>query len=153
VVFAGGEVTGLPVQERARRVNAIGLDTRKYQLAAYVLSGVICGVAGLLLANLNAFASPSTMAWTVSGELIVMVVIGGMGSVFGPLFGALVYLGMEEVLKGFTEHWMAIFGPLIVVIALVGKHGIAGLLQRFDRARTHEPATGAVATPLQGATQ
>jgi len=67
--------------------------------------------------------------------------------------GALVYLGMEEVLKGFTEHWMAIFGPLIVVIALVGKHGIAGLLQRFDRARPHEPATGAVATPLQGATQ
>ena len=140
-------------QQNVRRVNAIGLEARKYQLAAYVLSGIVCGVAGLLLANLNAFASPSTMAWTVSGELIVMVVLGGMGSVFGPLFGALLYLGMEEVLKGFTEHWMAIFGPLIVLIALVGKHGVSGLLHRFDGARTHEPATGAVATPLEGATQ
>jgi len=140
-------------QQNVRRVNAIGLEARKYQLAAYVLSGIVCGVAGLLLANLNAFASPSTMAWTVSGELIVMVVLGGMGSVFGPLFGALLYLGVEEILKGFTEHWMAIFGPLIVLIALVGKHGITGLLQRFGSARTHEPAAGAVATPLEGATQ
>lgn len=121
-------------RQNARRINAIGLQSLRLQLVAYVLSGMLCGVAGLLLANLNAFASPSTLAWTVSGELIVMVVLGGMGSVFGPLLGALVFLGLEEALKGVTEHWMVMFGPLIVLMSLAGKQGIAGLLQRLDRA-------------------
>jgi branched-chain amino acid transport system permease protein len=115
-------------QQNARRVNAIGLPAQRYQLVAYVISGMLCGVAGLLLANLNAFASPSTLAWTVSGDLIVMVVLGGMGTVFGPLIGALAFLGLEELLKGMTDHWMALFGPLIVVMALLGKRGIVGLL-------------------------
>jgi branched-chain amino acid transport system permease protein len=136
-------------QQNARRVNAMGLDARSYQLAAYVISGMVCGVAGLLLANLNAFASPSTMAWSVSGELIVMVVLGGMGSVFGPLVGALVYLGLEEVLKGVTEHWMVIFGPLIVLTALVGKRGVVGLLERLDRTAPAGPdAAGSDSVPV-----
>ena len=122
-------------QQNARRVNAIGLQAVRYQLVAYVLSGMLCGVAGLLLANLNAFASPGTLAWTVSGELIVMVVLGGIGSVWGPLIGALVLLGLEEVLKELTEHWMVVFGPLIVLMALAGKQGVTGLLQRIDSAR------------------
>jgi branched-chain amino acid transport system permease protein len=117
-------------RQNARRVNAIGLQSRRLQLVAFVISGTVCGMAGLLLANLNAFASPSTMAWTLSGELIVMVVLGGIGTVFGPLVGALVFLGLEEVLKGLTEHWMAVFGPLIVLMALVGRRGIVGLIER-----------------------
>lgn len=119
-------------KQNARRVSAAGIPVVRYQLLAYVLSGMLCGVAGLLLANLNAFASPSTLAWSVSGELIVIVVIGGLGTVFGPLMGALVFLGLEEVLKGWTDHWMVIFGPLIVLVALLGKRGIVGMLERFD---------------------
>ena len=119
-------------RQNARRVSAAGIPVLRYQLLAYVMSGMLCGVAGLLLANLNAFASPSTMAWSVSGELIVIVVIGGLGTVFGPLLGAVVFLGLEEILKGFTDHWMAIFGPLIVLVALLGKRGIVGLLQRLE---------------------
>jgi branched-chain amino acid transport system permease protein len=119
-------------KQNARRVNAAGIPVVRYQLLAYVMSGMLCGVAGLLLANLNAFASPSTLAWAVSGELIVIIVIGGLGTVFGPLLGALVFLGLEEVLKGFTDHWMIIFGPLIVFVALLGKSGIMGLLRRLD---------------------
>jgi len=115
-------------QQNARRVDAIGLPARRYQLVAYTLSGMLCGVAGMLLANLNAFASPSTLAWAVSGELIVMVVLGGIGTVFGPLLGALVFLGLEEILKGFTEHWMVVFGPLIVLMSLAGRRGLVGLL-------------------------
>lgn len=115
-------------QQNARRVNAIGVPAQRYQLVAYTVSGMLCGIAGMLLANLNAFASPSTLAWAVSGELIVMVVLGGMGTVFGPLLGALVFLGLEEILKGLTEHWMAVFGPLIVLMALAGKRGLVGLL-------------------------
>jgi len=119
-------------RQNSRRVSAAGIAVVRYQLLAYVLSGMLCGVAGLLLANLNAFASPSTLAWSVSGELIVIVVIGGLGTVFGPLLGALVFLGMEEILKGYTDHWMIVFGPLIVLAALLGKSGLIGLLQRLD---------------------
>jgi branched-chain amino acid transport system permease protein len=75
----------------------------------------------------------------VSGELIVMVVLGGMGSVFGPLLGALLYLGLEEVLKAVTEHWMAVFGPLIVLMALLGKRGAIGFLQKLDPALPAAP--------------
>jgi branched-chain amino acid transport system permease protein len=119
-------------RQNVRRVSAIGLKARQVQLAAFVLSGMLCALAGLLLANLNAFVSPSTLAWTVSGELIVMVVLGGIGTVFGPLLGALAFLGLEEILKGFTEHWMAVFGPLIVLVALFGRRGIAGWLEALD---------------------
>lgn len=116
-------------RQNARRVMSVGLALQRYQLAAYTLSAVLCGVAGMLLANLNAYASPSSMAWTVSGELIVMVVLGGLGSVFGPFLGALAFLGIEEVLKAATEHWMAVFGLAILAVAMLGKTGLAGWLQ------------------------
>ena len=132
-------------RQNARRINAIGLQAQRLQLAAFVISGAVCGVAGMLLANLNAFASPSSLAWTVSGELIVMVVLGGIGTVFGPLIGALVFLGLEELLKGVTEHWMAIFGLLIVAIALVGRRGIAGLLDSLGMRQ--DPKARAAAAP------
>ncbi|RZS46702.1 branched-chain amino acid ABC transporter permease [Sphaerotilus mobilis] len=126
-------------RQNARRIDAIGLQSRQLQLAAFVLSGMVCALAGVLLANLNAFVSPSTMAWTVSGELIVMVVLGGIGTVAGPLLGALVFLGLEELLKGWTEHWMMVFGPLIVLVALFGRRGIAGWLEVLDRRRITAP--------------
>ena len=128
-------------RQNARRINAIGLEARRLQLVAFVISGAICGVSGLLLANLNAFASPSSLAWTVSGELIAMVVLGGIGTVAGPVVGALVFLGLEELLKGLTEHWMVIFGPLIVVMALAGRRGIVGLVDLWPKAaRASAPA-------------
>jgi branched-chain amino acid transport system permease protein len=137
-------------RQNGRRIDAIGLQAQRLRLVAFVISGVMCGVAGLLLANLNAYASPSSMAWSVSGELIVMVVLGGIGTVLGPLIGALAFLGLEEILKGFTEHWMAIFGPLIVLVALVGRRGIVGLLDRPRRAGQDEAAPGSatVAAPV-----
>ncbi len=138
-------------KQNARRVNAAGIPVLRYQLLAYVMSGMLCGVAGLLLANLNAFASPSTLAWSVSGELIVIVVIGGLGTVFGPLMGALLFLGLEEILKGLTEHWMVIFGPLIVLVALLGKTGIIGLLQRFDARGELPEKTPTVTVAAMGA--
>lgn len=132
-------------RQNARRINAIGLPSQRYQLVAYTVSGMLCGLAGMLLANLNAFASPGTLAWTVSGELIVMVVLGGIGTVFGPILGALAFWGLEEVIKGFTEHWMVVFGPLIVLMTLAGKGGIVGLLQRADRS---QPAISQPAAPV-----
>jgi branched-chain amino acid transport system permease protein len=107
-----------------------------------VVSAVLCGIAGMLLANLTAFASPSTLSWIVSGDLIVMIVLGGLGTVFGPFLGALVFLGAEEVLKSITESWQAVFGLAIFLIALLRTPGLAGLLAKFGRAR---PAPAAAA--------
>ncbi len=129
-------------RQNARRVKASGVPVFKVQLLAYVISGIACGMAGFLLANLNAFASPNNLSWIVSGELIVILVIGGIGSVYGPLLGAIVFLGLEEVLKLYTEHWMVIFGPLIVLVAILGKRGIVGVLQRFDKSVDRYSAEG-----------
>lgn len=134
-------------RQNARRVNAIGFRSTRYQLAAYVMSAILCGISGMLLANLTAFASPSTLSWIVSGDLIVMIVLGGLGTVFGPLLGALVFIGAEEVLKEFTESWPAVFGFAIFLIALLRTAGLAGLLDKLGRhrpERTDEAPIGTV---------
>lgn len=120
-----------------RRMRALGFATFRYRLAAYVISAMLCGVAGVLYANLTQFAAPSYLSWAMSGELIVMVVLGGMGSIMGPLYGAAAMLLTEEALKSITEHWMIIFGPAIVAVAVASRRGIAGLLNRASR--TEEP--------------
>jgi branched-chain amino acid transport system permease protein len=123
-----------------RRMKAMGFPSLRYKLSAYVLSSVLCGVAGLLYANLTGFASPAYMAWTVSGEVIVMVVLGGMGTVFGPLVGSLVLLMSEEILKAFTDHWMMILGPLIVLVVLTARRGVYGYLLDWDAWRERRKA-------------
>jgi branched-chain amino acid transport system permease protein len=117
-------------KSNARRMRVLGFPILRYQLAAYVLSGVICGVAGLLLANLTRFASPAYAFWTASGDLIVMVMLGGISTIVGPRVGAIVYVVLETVLAGYTEHWMLILGPIIVLIALLAKRGLYGLVVR-----------------------
>ena len=111
-----------------RRVKAVGSPPLPYRLTAYVLSALICALAGFFLANLTGFVSPAYLAWTVSGELIAMVVLGGVGTVLGPVLGAVSLLLVEEVLKAITERWLLILGPLILIMVLVLRNGIAGLL-------------------------
>ena len=119
-----------------RRMAALGFPTLRYKLAAYVISALICSVAGVLLANLTRFASPSYMQWQASGELIVMIVFGGIGTLIGPVVGATALLLLEEVLSSWTDHWMAVLGPLIVIIVLASNRGIFGLLDAFGVRRS-----------------
>lgn len=110
------------------RMRAIGFPTYRYKLACFVIAGTLCGLAGALLANHTDFVSPAMMYWTRSGDLIIMVVLGGMGSTFGPLFGAVALLVLEEVLSGITEYWQIILGPLLLLVVLFARGGIDGLL-------------------------
>jgi branched-chain amino acid transport system permease protein len=110
------------------RMRAIGFPTYRYQLICFVIAGTLCGLAGALLANHTDFVSPAMMYWTRSGDLIIMVVLGGMGSTFGPLFGAVALLVLEEVLSGITEYWQIILGPLLLLVVLFARGGIDGLL-------------------------
>jgi branched-chain amino acid transport system permease protein len=111
-----------------RRMRAIGFPIFRYRLACFTIAGVICGLSGALLANHTEFISPAAMHWTRSGDLIIMVVLGGMGSLFGPVIGAVVFLLLEEVLSTLTEYWQIIFGPMLLAIVLYARGGIDGLL-------------------------
>jgi branched-chain amino acid transport system permease protein len=113
-----------------RRMRVLGFPILRYQVTAYVISGCLCGIAGLLLANLTRFASPAYGYWTISGDLVVMVMLGGIATIIGPVVGAAVYVILETVVTGYTEHWMIITGPVIVLIALLARRGIYGLVVR-----------------------
>jgi branched-chain amino acid transport system permease protein len=127
----GMVVQGLRSNEA--RMQAIGFPANRYRLVCFVISGTMCGLAGALLANNTDFVSPAVMYWTRSGDLMVMVILGGMGSLFGPVLGAIVYLVLEESLSQVTEYWALIMGPLLLLIVLFGRGGIVGLLGRLRR--------------------
>ena len=88
------------------------------------------GLAGILLANHTDFVNPDMMHWTRSGDLIIMVLLGGMGSVAGPVVGAVVFLVLEELLSGITEYWQLIFGPMLILVVLFARGGLLGFLDR-----------------------
>jgi len=140
---------GLVIQgarSNERRLRAIGFPTFRYKLTCFVIAGILCGLSGVLLANHTNFISPALMHWTRSGDLIVMAVLGGMGSVFGPVIGAIALLSLEELLpiligwltQLFTgreiaaarEYWQLILGPMLLLIVLYARGGIDGLMMR-----------------------
>ncbi|HYM29831.1 MAG TPA: hypothetical protein VEU47_00940, partial [Candidatus Cybelea sp.] len=116
------------IRSNERRAQALGLPSYRYKLCAFVIAGTICGVAGALLANLTQFVGPAYMHWTRSGELLIMVIAGGLTSVSGPVLGAVAYLLLEEVLSSYTEYWQLILGPLLVLLVLFARGGIMSTL-------------------------
>jgi branched-chain amino acid transport system permease protein len=121
-------------RENAQRMSAIGFEVYRFQLAAYVIAGVIGGLSGFLLANATDFVSPAYMAWQRSGDLLIMVILGGMGTLDGAIIGAAVFLLTEEWLSGLTEHWKVVFGPLLVLVALFARGGVIGVAGKLWRA-------------------
>jgi branched-chain amino acid transport system permease protein len=133
-----------------RRMRAIGFPTYRYRLVCFVIAGTLCGLAGVLLANHTDFISPAMMHWTRSGDLIVMAVLGGMGSVIGPVVGAVAFLVFEEILPVLItfagtrllgpeaaqagEYWQIIMGPLLLAVVLFARGGIDGMLASLRRA-------------------
>lgn len=118
-------------RENAVRVTVTGYDVNHVRLGAYVISGMMAGLSGFLLANQTDFVSPAYMSWSRSGELIFMVVLGGVGSLYGAILGALAFLITEDVLSSLTQNWKAIFGPLIVLFVLFTHGGIAGIAAKL----------------------
>ena len=115
------------------RMQALGFDTYRYRLTCYVISAMMCSLAGMLLGNFTGFISPDMIGWARSGELIFMVIIGGAATIFGPLVGTIMFVVLEEALSAITVYWHLIFGMLLVALVLFGKGGIHGWLSRLDR--------------------
>jgi len=111
---------------------AIGLSPYPYRLVAFIAAGAMCGLAGALYANHTSYVTPGLMSWAQSGDLMFMVILGGMASIAGPILGAFTLLALEEVLKGFTEYWQIILGPLLVLSVIFFKRGLAGMFRKDD---------------------
>ena len=119
--------------DNERRLSALGMNGYPYKLVCFVIAGAGAGLAGALMANQTEYVSPGLMHWTMSGELMVMVLLGGIGTLFGPVLGAAVYLLMEETLAMYTEHWMVYMGPFLILVVLFAKKGLFGLLVGKNR--------------------
>jgi branched-chain amino acid transport system permease protein len=115
-------------RDNPTRMATLGFDVFRFQRVGYVIAGAVGGLSGFLLANATEFVSPAYMSWQRSGELIIMVLFGGIGSLHGAIIGAAAYLLIEEILGGLTEQWKLIFGPLLVIVVLFARGGLLGIV-------------------------
>ena len=115
-------------RQTPQRVEAVALNPRRLKLAAFVISGAITGLAGALFADLNRFVSPSMFSWQLSGELIILIIIGGVGRLMGPVIGAAIFVALEHWLGGLTDFWHIWLGLILLVIVLFGRGGVIGFL-------------------------
>jgi branched-chain amino acid transport system permease protein len=122
------------IRSNESRMQALGFPTYRYKLIAFVLSAMMCSISGLLLANLTDFVTAQYMTCQRSGEILVMPIIGGMASLFGPVVGATALLLFEEIFSQYTDHWAVILGPVLVLIVLYLPRGLWGLLPDAKKA-------------------
>jgi len=117
-------------RQNEQRVRALGINPYRYRLLVFVVAGVFAGLSGFLFANYAYFVSPSMVEWTRSGELMFMVILGGVSSLLGPVVGASVFVLLEHFLSRLTVFWHLPFGLLLLMVVLFGRGGIIGMLKR-----------------------
>jgi branched-chain amino acid transport system permease protein len=115
-------------RQNEARVAAVGIDPLRIRLAAFVISAMITGIAGALFADLTRFVSPSMLSWQMSGELIVLIILGGTGRLFGPVAGAILFVMLEFVLGGMTDRWQFFLGLILLGVVLFARGGVVGLI-------------------------
>ena len=121
------------------RVEAMGLVPLRFKITGYVISAMICGLAGTMFASWQEYVSPDIMHWTRSGELMIIIILGGIGTLAGPLLGAVAFLLLEEwlpelmhfVAPDHAENWMIIFGPVLIAVVLFARGGLVALIRRI----------------------
>ena len=115
------------IRANEHRMRALGFATLRYKLAAFVLAGAIAGLAGYLAAAKEGYVNPEIMAWHQSGTVLMMLILGGMGTLFGAVIGAFAYVLLQEWFSALTRHWQLLMGGFIVAAVLMLPHGLAGL--------------------------
>jgi len=123
------------VRDNENRMTGLGYPIYRYKLAAFVISAALAGLAGALMANQTEFVSPSFLDWHRSGTFLVIVILGGLGTLFGPVAGAMTYILLEEFLSMWTEHWMIVLGPILILVVLYARGGVWGLVDRGESTR------------------
>jgi len=115
-------------RQNEARVAAVGLTAFQLRLVAFVISGAITGLAGALFADLNRFVSPTMFSWHLSGEIMVLIILGGIGRLSGPVAGAMVYIALEYFLEGLSTYWHIYLGAILLGVVLFARGGIIGLI-------------------------
>jgi branched-chain amino acid transport system permease protein len=128
------------IRENETRMQAIGFSTYRFKLIAFTIAGSVAGLAGALLANQNVFVSPTLLHWSQSGTLMIMVILGGVGQLYGAIAGAAIYLILEEVLSAHTIYWQLALGIVLLAVVLYARRGVAGIVEQL--AARHRPADG-----------
>jgi branched-chain amino acid transport system permease protein len=118
------------IHENETRMVAVGFPVYRYKLAAFTLAGGLAGLAGVLVANQSGFVSPALMQWNQSGMLMIMVILGGVGQLYGGVLGAVVFLLLEEVLSSYTIYWQFGLGAMLLAVVLLTPNGLMSLFQR-----------------------
>ena len=116
-----------------KRMQTLGFNTYWYRLSAYVIAAMAAAVAGVLLANKTEYVDPGLFSWHLSGELLVMVILGGLGSIYGAVIGAVVYLLLEQIFSAYTEHWQILLGPVLIFVVIFARHGIYGFVRKLNQ--------------------
>jgi branched-chain amino acid transport system permease protein len=129
----GRALQGIKVNER--RMRALGFATRRYKLAAFVLAGTIAGLAGYLAAAKEGYVNPEMLAWHQSGSALMMLILGGMGTLVGAVVGTFAYVLLQEWFSGMTKHWQLLMGVFIIAVVLLLPQGLASLPTRLARWR------------------
>ena len=119
------------IRENERRFASLGRDPRPFKLVVFVIAAVFAGLAGALFAPFRGFASPEVMFWVFSGQALMMVTMGGIGTLVGPIVGAMVFILIQEILSSYTEHWMIFTGVVFVLIVIFLPGGLVGTARRF----------------------
>ena len=123
-------------RQTPERVQTVGLDPTRLKLVAFVMSGVVTGLAGALFADLNRFVSPTMFSWQMSGEIMIFVILGGTARLCGPVVGAVVFVMLEHFLGGLSEFWHIYLGAILLIVVLFARGGLVGLLA--GREATHD---------------
>ena len=138
------------IRQNEGRLTSIGIQPYTAKLLVFVIAGAGAGLAGALMANHTEFVSPSLTHWTKSGDLMIVVIVGGVGTLLGPVLGTFAFLLLEEFLPVFfdilgmdlmKEHWRFVFGPILIVIVLYAKTGLYGMIFNKDAEQGREDAT------------
>jgi len=121
------------IRDSEVRMQSLGYAVFRYKLCAFVLSGALAGLAGALLANQSGFVSPAMMQWSQSGMLMMMVILGGVGHLYGGVWGAIVFLLLEETLSHFTIHWQLGLGALLLAVVLLAPNGLTSVFKHLQK--------------------
>ena len=124
------------IRENEVRMQSLGYAVFRYKLCAFIMSGALAGLAGALLANQSGFVSPAMMQWSQSGMLMMMVILGGVGHLYGGVWGAIVFLLLEEILSHFTIHWQLGLGALLLMVVLLLPNGLTSALTHLRKERS-----------------
>jgi len=138
----GKVIAGIRINEH--RMRSLGFDTFRYKLVCFVIAGALAGLAGYLSAVQFGVVNPEMLGWHHSGSVLMMVILGGMGTLSGPVIGAFALMMLEEVFQSLTKHWQLLTGVVIVLVALYLPRGLAGLLPKgpADNSKTPPAAAG-----------